>query len=98
MSASSLALSGLNAAELRMSAAAHNVANAQTAGFRRQVVVQEAQPGGGVGASLTRAEAAGPALAGDLVEHMAASYAFKANVLTLRTERETLGSLLDLHA
>lgn len=95
MSAFSIALSGMNAARLRMDSAAHTIANVQTPGFRRQAVAQEAQP---TGAQVTRQPVAGALLAQGLVEQKAASYAFKANVLTLRSERDMLGSLLDLHA
>lgn len=83
---------------LRMDVAAHNIANVQTPGFRRQAVAQEAQSTGGVSAQVTRQPVAGASLVQDLVEQKAASYAFKANVLTLRSERDMLGSLLDLHA
>nr|WP_297357230.1 flagellar basal body protein [uncultured Caldimonas sp.] len=98
MSATAIALSGMNASMLRMDTAAHNIANAQTQGFRRQAVAQEAQPAGGVAAQVVQQPTAGTSLAQDLVEQKAASYMFKANVLTLRTERDMLGSLLDLHA
>jgi flagellar hook protein FlgE len=98
MFATTIALSGMNASRLRMDSAAHNIANVQTPGFHRQAVAQEAQPAGGVSAQVTRQPVAGALLAQDLVEQKAASYAFKANVLTLRSERDMLGSLLDLHA
>src|SRR5688500_4534182 len=47
-SLSSIAQSGIGAAALRLDSAAHNIANGQTPGFRRQVVQQEALPEGGV--------------------------------------------------
>lgn len=93
-----IALSGMNVSMLRMDVAAHNVANGETSGFRRQAVVQATQPAGGVTAQPVQQPAAGTSLAQDLVEQKAASYMFKANVLTLRAERDMLGSLLDLHA
>jgi hypothetical protein len=94
----SIALSGLNAASSQLATAAHNIANAQTPGFRRQLVQQTAQPEGGVVVSIGRATEADDALAEDVVTQMAATYAFKANVLTLKTQDRMLGSLLDMTA
>jgi flagellar hook protein FlgE len=94
-SISAIALSGLNAASLGMDAAAHNIANAQTRSFRREGTVQEAVAGGGVCASLTQADQPGGLREQDVVDLMAHSYEFKANLLTLRTAGDTLGTLLD---
>jgi flagellar hook protein FlgE len=94
----STALSGLNAASNQLATAAHNIANAQTPGFRRQVVQQTTQPEGGVVFSIGQAANIGDALAQDVVSQMSATYAFKANVLTLKTQDRMLGSLLDLTA
>ena len=70
-----------------------------TPGFRRQAVEQQAAPDqGGVQAQTTRMPTPGVALEQDVVEQMAASYAFKANVLVLRTAKEMTGSLLDVRA
>ncbi len=98
-SAFAIASSGLQAAQLRLDSSAHNVANMNTPGFRRQAVAQQAAPElGGVQAQATRLPTPGAALEQDVVEQMAASYAFKANVLVLRTAREMTGSLLDVRA
>ena len=97
-SIASIALSGLNAASSQLATAAHNIANAQTPGFRRQLVQQTAQPEGCVVVSIGRATTTGDALAEDVVAQIAATYAFKANVLTLKTQDRMLGSLLDLSA
>jgi flagellar hook protein FlgE len=94
----SIALSGMNAASTQLATAAHNIANAQTPGFRRQLVQQTAQPEGGVVVSIGRAAEAGDALAEDVVAQMSVTYAFKANVLTLKTQDRMLGSLLDVTA
>lgn len=54
-SVSSIASSGLRAAQLRMDVSANNVANANTPGFKPQSVQQEAAPGqGGVSARVGR--------------------------------------------
>ena len=73
-SISSIGSSGLQAAQLRLDSAAHNVANMNTAGFKRQTVAQEA------------------------VEQMAATYAYKANLQTIKTQDEMMGALLDVRA
>jgi flagellar basal body rod protein FlgC len=97
-SIASIALSGLNAASSRLTTAAHNIANAQTPGLRRQVVLQAANPEGGVVVSIGRAAASGEGLIEDVVAQMSATYAFKANVLTLKAQDRMLGHLLDLTA
>ena len=95
------ASSGLQAAQLRLHASAHNIANMQTPAFRRQQVELQAAPEqGGVLAHSTQAPqpADGVALEGEVVEQIAASYAFKANVLVLRTAQDMAGALLDVRA
>jgi len=98
MNTSSIALSGMNAASLELATTAHNIANSQTPGFRRQAVARQATEGGGVSAEVIQADAAGESLAEDMVTQMSASYAFKANLKVLKTQDEVLGSLLDLKA
>lgn len=80
---------------MRLATAAHNIANAQTPGFRRQLVEQAAQPEGGVLVSIGTAAQPGDALTEDVVAQLAATQAFKANVLTLKAQNRMLGSLLD---
>ena len=98
MNTISTALSGMNAASLELATSAHNIANGQTPGFRRQSVARQATEGGGVSAEVIQADAAGESLAEDIVTQMSASYAFKANLKVLKTQDEVLGSLLDLKA
>lgn len=97
-SITAIAGSGLSAAMLAMDTAAHNLANLQTPGFRRQQVVQAEQAGGGVEATTVRAAASGDALADDMVHEQIAAYSFKANLLTLKTGQKMLGTLLDIAA
>lgn len=97
-SITSIAQSGMSAATLRLNSSAHNIANDQTPGFRRQLVTQETQAGGGVAASVSPADVAGVNLAEDLVQQMAASYAFTFNLKTIQTEHHMLGTLLDMKA
>ena len=94
----SIALSGVSAASSRLETAAHNIANAQTAGFWRQLVQQTAQAEGGVTVSIGRAAATGDALIEDVVAQMSAAHSFEANVMTLKAHDRLLGSLLDATA
>ena len=95
----SIASSGLSAAQMRLDASAHNVANMNTPNFRRSVVSQAARAEqGGVDASVQRAPGTGVALEQEVVDQMSATYAFKASVQVLRTQERTLGSLLTVKA
>jgi flagellar basal body rod protein FlgC len=89
-----IATSGLAAARLRMDVAANNIANLATADFQRQTVATASQPGGGVSAQVVGGNG-GADLVEDIVELKLASYAFRANLLSLQHAERTLGSLLD---
>jgi len=105
-SAASAGLSGIRAAQLQLDTSAHNVANAQTPHFRRQVVVQTAQPNlGGAQADVAREPEAAAAsggdfahLAEDMVAQRMAVYSFAANLRTVETQDRVLGTLLDAQA
>ncbi|RLJ37796.1 flagellar basal body protein [Acidovorax sp. 106] len=98
-SLSSIGNSGLQAAQLRLDTSAHNVANLNTPGFRRQVVEQTEAPGSnGVQASVQRDGQVGSALEKDVVEQMSATYAFKANVQVIKTNDQMMGALLNTKA
>lgn len=99
-STSSIASSGMQAAQLRLSASANNVANANTRNFRADKVAQEAQADrAGVKATVQREqEAKGVALEKERVDQMAATYSFKANVQAFKTADQMMGSLLDVTA
>jgi flagellar hook-associated protein FlgK len=97
-SIASIAGTGMRVAMLSMNAAAHNIANQQTDGFHREVVSQQSLPQGGVTAVVAQSPQEGVSLATELVQQMAALYAFKANMLTVQTEQEMLGTLLDTRA
>ncbi|MBU4425017.1 MAG: flagellar basal body protein [Gammaproteobacteria bacterium] len=99
-SLSSIGSSGLQAAQLRLDASAHNVANMNTPGYRRQAVAQQAvADSAGVRATVQRQqEADGVALEKEAVEQMSATYAFKANLQTIKTQDEMMGALLDVKA
>jgi flagellar hook protein FlgE len=96
-SISSIGLTGLNAAQLRLDSAAHNVANLNTEGFKRQTVTQEELPHqGGTRASVGRSDQEGVVLEQELVDQISAAYAYKANLKTVQTQDEVLGTLLDM--
>jgi flagellar hook-associated protein FlgK len=95
---SSIALSGLQAAQTRMGSSAHNIANALTPNFRRQVVAQQSVAQGGVATAIDRAPIAGDALAEDLVALKLSQHLFTANLKVLRTQDRMLGTLLDVQA
>lgn len=94
----SIALSGMNAAQVQLNVAANNVANADTAGFRRSAVQQSPQTGGGVSTQVQSASEAGPALVSDVVTQLQAKNAFLANLAVFKTSESMAGALLDTQA
>ncbi len=92
---SSIALSGMNAAQQQLNAAANNVANANTPGYRRQEATQKAQPEGGVTTEIQRANAEGAALEADVVAQLQAKNAYLANLSVFKTADRMAGALLD---
>jgi flagellar basal body rod protein FlgG len=97
-SVASISLSGMNAAQTQLQAAAHNVANLNTEGFSRQQVRLNAQPDGGVKASLSSAQSPGAALETDVVSQLQAKHAFLANLAVFKTSNKMAGALLDVDA
>jgi flagellar hook protein FlgE len=105
-----IALSGLQAAELRLGVSAHNVANALTEGFRPSRVEAREAPEGGVvacavapndpavEARIDGAVLTGVDLAGEMVAQMLASASFRANLATLRAADEMTAALVDVKA
>lgn len=94
----SIAQSGLQAAQARLSASAHNVANGQTEGFKRETVQVSADSDGGVKVSISQAAQAGVNLEQDVVNQMAAKQDFVANLKVMKTADQMMGSLLDVRA
>ena len=97
-SLSSIALSGMNAAQTSLNTSAHNVANLATEGFKRQETVQIEQPGGGVSTEVRQAEVAGNALETDVVTQLQAKHSFIANLAVFKTSNQMAGALLDTKA
>lgn len=94
----STALSGMSAANERLRASGHNLANLNTEGFRRERVEAQTQPdGAGVQTQLQRVPAPGTDLEADMVEQKSATYAYVANLRVLQTQLRAEGAMLDIH-
>jgi len=93
----SIALSGMTAAQSRLGSAAHNVANVNTENFVRQETLQTTQSAGGVGTQI-RAGAPGAALESDMVAQLQAKNAFLANLAVFKTQDQMAGALLSQKA
>jgi flagellar hook protein FlgE len=95
---SSVSLSGMNAAQMRLQATAHNIANLETQGFNRQEVTQSTQAAGGTSAMVANAAGSGSALETDMVQQLQAKNAFLANLSVFKTSNAVLGTLLNISA
>jgi len=95
-SLSSIALSGMNAAQTSLNSSAHNIANLNTPDFRRQEVVQIAQAQGGVSAKIAMAGTAVSALETDVVAQLRAKNSFLANLAVFKASDKMAGALLNL--
>lgn len=89
-----ISLSGMDAAQFSLQASAHNIANLNTANFRRQEVVQAANVSGGVSTSVRQTVQPGSDIETDLVRQLQAKNAFLANLAVFRAHDRMTGSLL----
>ena len=94
----STSLSGINAAQLSMSASATNIANLGVDGYRREQVQLSAAAPTGVMATLGQAASPGEDLAADVVGLLQGRNAMLANLAVFRSGSRTTGSLLDILA
>jgi flagellar basal body rod protein FlgG len=94
----STSLSGINAAQLSMSASATNIANLGVDGFRREQVQLSAAAPAGVTATLGQAASPGEDLAADVVGLLEGKNAMLANLAVFKSAARTTGSLLDVLA
>lgn len=97
-SISSIALSGMNVSQTALNASAHNIANMNTGGFRRQEVAQSAQTGGGVTTTLATASTEGSSLETDVVAQLQAKNSFLSSLSVFKTSDKMVGALLDMKA
>ena len=94
-----MALSGVHSAELRLGAAAHNVANLTTDGVRPLDVVQEERPSGGSVARVGQAETPRSVdRIREAVDQLRASYQYTASLRVLTVEDELRGQITNLLA
>lgn len=91
----SIALSGMNAAQAQLGASAHNIANQATLGFKRQTVQVATVPEGGVKVSLATAPQAGNAPEADMVAQLQAKSEFMANLAVFKAQDRMIGALVD---
>lgn len=98
MNAAAISMSGMNAARLGLDASAHNVANAQTPGFRPHKVVMRTQSDGGVAAQVKTASEPGVNLEAEAAAQFELVYIFKANVCVVEVQNSLTGSLLNAKA
>ena len=94
-SISSIAHSGMNAAQMSLNSSANNIANSNTAGFQRQQVVLTAQAEGGVSSALSSAGTGTDPMVVDVVGLLQAKNAFLANLAVFKTSDKMTGALLD---
>lgn len=109
----SSALSGIRAAFTMLDVSAHNTANINTDGFKKQKAILSEAPGGGVAASVERVNSSGPSYldpSGKFIEASNVDYADEAvfqlsarrfmsvNIAALKTADEMQKSLLDIFA
>lgn len=94
----STSLSGINAAQISMSASATNIANLGVDGFRREQVHFSAAAPAGVTATLGQATSPGEDLPADVVGLLQGRNAMLANLAVFKTGSRTTGSLLDILA
>ena len=97
-SLSAIATSGMRAADAALRTSAHNLANLETAGFRRERALNTTRAESGVEASTQRTQVEGSAIAQDLVAQLQAKNAFLANLAVFRSGAQATGNLLDVLA
>lgn len=93
---STIALSGMKAAQSRLGASAVNIANLGTEGYRRREIISTTQAGGGVSVTVGMAPQPGPALVEDVVGQLVSKSQFLANLAVFRASVYRRGSLLDI--
>lgn len=95
---SSIAASGLSAAQTRLQVSASNIAQQGMEPRQRLQVQQSPQAGAGVSTQVTRAPDASAPLESDVVAQLEAKHAFLANLAVFKTANALSGALLDEQA
>ncbi len=94
-STTSIALSGMNAAQAQLGASAHNIANQGTQGFKRQTVQVAVLAEGGARATVSTTPKAGNRLEDDVVGLLQAKTSYMANLTVFKAQDRMVGALLD---
>lgn len=97
-SLSSIALSGMQAAQLNLDTSANNIANANTPDYQHEIVAQQANAEGGVNAQVQTTGVQGDTLAADLVNQMQAKETYLASLAIIKAADQIAGKLLDTRA
>ena len=95
---STVAISGMKTARIRLEVSAVNIANLGSEEYRRREAISTAQADGGVSASVSMATQPGSALVDDVIGQLAAKNQFLANLAVFRASMHRSGSLLDIAA
>lgn len=99
LSLSSIAQSGMQAAQARLNASASNVANMSTPGYQPVEAQSQANPAsGGVVVNFSRAATEGVSLEKEAVQQIEAKSTYTANLQVLKTSDQMMGSLLNAKA
>ena len=93
MDALAIAVSGMQAASLRLDVAAGSVANVSTPGFRPSRVALSAAAGGGVAARVVPGQLSGVDLIDQVATLIEAPLAYAANARVVRADRAMTASL-----
>ena len=97
-------LSGLRSAQMALDVSAHNIANANTAGFNPQTIPHQESPTGGVSSSISAPQASGQAaesgtdLATETVNSLVYKHQFGINAKVIQTADQNLGTLVNIKA
>ncbi len=96
----SVSTSGLNVAQTYMNAGAHNIANANTEGFRpQQVVSSENAPSQGAKVDAVKfSNNEGVNLADELTDMKSNEKVYEANAKVVQTQNNMMGSIIDVSA
>lgn len=96
--ASSISLSGMQAAQSQLQASAHNLANLETQNFTRQEITQSTTPAGGVQTAVQASSVPGSNPEADMVQQQQSKYTYLANLSVFKSNNDMLGTLLNISA
>jgi len=95
---SSVAFSGMSAAQTELQASAQNIANIETQNFTRQEVTQRTATGGGTLATVRSSANPGNNLEADMLQQLQAKNTYLANLSVFKSNNGMIGTLLNITA